>query len=112
MKRSSKLILIKLVHTAIWCVFASAVFYVLYAGIFDRVGTLVWVSVGLVFVEGIVLMIFKWRCPLTLLGRKYTDNHDVGFDIFLPVWLARNNKTIFSALFAIGLALVLWRIFA
>ena len=108
---NTKLILIKLTHTAIWLVLASAIFYVLYAGIFDRVNILVWLCIGLVFIEIIILLIYKWKCPLTLVGHKYTDNPRVGFDIFLPAWLARNNKKIFSALFSIGLAFVLWRVF-
>ncbi|MCL2408905.1 MAG: hypothetical protein FWC96_04730 [Oscillospiraceae bacterium] len=110
MRNNTKLILIKLLHTAIWCVMAAAVFYILHAGIFDRINLLVWFCVGLIFVETIVLLIFKWKCPLTLLGRKYTDNTGVGFDIFLPVWLAKNNKLIFSCLFTVGLVLVLWRV--
>ena len=108
---SSKLILIKLTHTAIWSVFVAAILYILFAGIFERVNVLVWICIGLVFIEGIVLLIFKWKCPFTLLGHKYTNDHHIGFDIFLPTWLAKNNKTIFSALFVIGLALVLWRVF-
>ena len=105
----AKLILIKLIHTAVWFVMASAVLYVLFAGIFDRVTILVWYCIGLIFVEGLVLLICKWKCPLTLLGRKYTNDPKTGFDIFLPAWLAKNNKAIFSTLFFIGLLLVLWR---
>jgi len=108
---SSKLILIKLTHTAIWSVFVFAILYMLFAGIFDRVNVLVWICIGLVLIEGVVLFICKWNCPFTLLAHKYTSDHHIGFDIFLPAWLAKNNKTIFSALFAIGLALVLWRVF-
>lgn len=111
MDNNAKLFFIKLLHTAIWCVLAAAVLYVLYAGLFDRVNALVWVSIGLVLMEGIILLICKWRCPLTLLGYKYTDDPAVGFDIFLPAWLAKHNKTIFTALFSIGLVLVLWRVF-
>ena len=106
---NKKLILIKLIHTAIWGVFIVAILYILYAGIFDNVSMLVWFCVGLVFVEGIILLICKGKCPFTLLGYKYTNNPRVGFDIFLPVWLAKNNKTIFSVLFSIGFILVLWR---
>jgi len=105
------LILIKLSHTAIWCVFVVALLYILYAGIFDKVNTLVWVCIGLIFFEGIILMICKGKCPLTLVGYKYADNPQTGFDIFLPIWLAKNNKIFFSILFIIGLALVLWRVF-
>ena len=102
----------QLIHTAIWCVFVSAIFYILYAGIFDNINALVWVCVGLILMEGIILLICKWRCPLTLLSAKYTSDQYDGFDIFIPKWLARHNKTIFTSLFVLGLALVLWRILA
>ena len=110
MTNNKKLLLIKLLHTAIWCVFVTAIFYILYAGIFDKVNLLVWICVGLVIAEGIILLIFKWKCPFTILGYNYTDNHDVGFDIFLPAWLAKHNKIIFSALFVVGLVFVVWRV--
>jgi hypothetical protein len=104
-----KLFLIKLAHTAIWCVFVAAILYVLYAGIFDRVNVLVWVCIGLVVIEGVILLVCKGKCPFTIMGYKYTDNPRVGFDIFLPKWLAKYNKIIFTTIFLIGLALVLWR---
>ena len=106
----NKLMLIKIAHTVIWCVFVIAILYILYAGIFDRVSGLVWFCIGLVFIEGIILLIFKGKCPFTLLGYKYANNPEIGFDIFLPAWLAKNNKLIFTSLFFIGLVLVLWRI--
>ena len=109
MNDDNKLILIKLTHTAIWGVFVFVILYVLYAGIFDRVSVLVWFCIGFVFIEGIILLICKGKCPLTLLGHKYTNSPSAGFDIFLPVWLARNNKTVFGTLFFIGFLLVLWR---
>jgi len=107
----SKLTQIKLAHTAIWLMFVSAILYVLFAGIFNRINALVWVCIGAVVVEGIVLLIFKGKCPFTIAGYKYAENPQIGFDIFLPVWLAKNNKIIFSTLFIIGLALVVWRVF-
>ena len=113
MKKSDdnkNLFFIKLTHTTIWCVFVVAIFYILYAGIFDSINLLVWFCIGLVFVEGIVLLICKGKCPLTLLGYKFTNNPEVGFDIFLPAWLAKNNKTIFTVLFILGSILVLWRV--
>ena len=104
------LTLIKLIHTAIWFILVVAILFVLYAGLFDQVNVLVWICIGLVLIETIVLLIFKWNCPLTILGRSYTNNPSLGFDIFLPVWLAKYNKMIFSVLFLIGLALVIWRV--
>ena len=109
MGNGSKLFLIRSLHTVIWFVMAVAIFYILYAGLFDRIGLMVWVCMGLVLVEGVILCAFKWQCPLTLLCRRYTDNYNVGFDIFLPRWLAQYNKLIFTALFLLGTILVTWR---
>jgi hypothetical protein len=64
----------------------------------------------LLFVEIAVLIANEWRCPLTNVAARYTDDRSENFDIYLPPWLARNNKLIFGWLFAIILAfaLVLW----
>jgi hypothetical protein len=58
-------------------------------------------------VEVLVLLLNRWRCPLTDVAARYTDDRRDNFDIHLPLWLARNNKTIFGGLFAIGLAYAL-----
>ena len=106
---AGKLIAVKLIHTLIWFVFVTAILYVCYAGAFDRVNRLVWFCIGAVIIESIVLLINKGRCPLTSLAGKYTDARPIGFDIFLPEWLARYNKILFSTVFIVGLILVLWR---
>ena len=105
-----KLIIIKLIHTIIWFIFVAAIMYVLYAGMFNKVNKLVWYCIGAVLLECAVLLINKWKCPLTPVAGKYTKNRSHNFDIFLPVWLAKYNKIIFSTLFIVGLSLVLWRI--
>lgn len=107
---ASKLLLIKLVHTLIWAFFVSVIGYILYAGIFNEVGTPVWIAIGMIVFEGIVLLINKGKCPLTPLAAQYTNNTDDNFDIFLPKWLARNNKIIFSLIYFLGVALVISRI--
>jgi hypothetical protein len=42
------------------------------------------------------------RCPLTDLAGRYTEERTDNFDIYLPLWLARRNKTIFGTIFAVG----------
>ena len=106
---AEKLTIIKLTHTIIWGIFVVAILYVCYAGVFNQVNKLVWFCIAAVLLEGIVLLINKRKCPLTSLACKYADVHPVGFDIFLPKWLAKHNKLLFSTIFLIGLSLVLWR---
>ncbi len=107
---SKKLLYIKLAHTIIWIFYVIIIGYVLYSGIYNRIGIYTWIAIGLVVFEGIVLLIFNGKCPFTILGYKYTDNAEVGFDIFLPKWLAKNNKAIFSTIFIIGIITIFYRV--
>jgi hypothetical protein len=107
---SSKLLTIKVVHTLIWAFFVLIILYILYSAIIDRIDILTWISIALIVVEGIILLINGWRCPLTTLGEKYTEHNDVGFDIFLPRWVAKNNKTIFTVIYLIGVIIVIYRL--
>jgi hypothetical protein len=68
------------------------------------------VAIGLVLLEGIILLIFNWRCPLTVAGYRYSDTKEVGFDIFIPKWIAKYNKFIFTIIFAAGFVLVFLRL--
>jgi len=111
MKRTHKLLAIKLIHTLIWAFFVVVIFYVLYSGIYDNITTYTWIGIGLVLVEGLVLLVFKMFCPLTLLAQKYSDSEKDNFDIFLPNWLAKHNKLIFTTIFVLALLLVLIRAF-
>ncbi len=105
-----KLLCIKLFHTIIWAFFVLVIFYILFAGVFDKINVYTFIAIGLVVIEGVILLLFGWRCPLTVVGKKYTDNHEIGFDIFLPKWFAKNNKTILGSLFGIGAVIVILRL--
>jgi hypothetical protein len=110
MDNKVKLLQIKLIHTVIWVFYTTIIFYVLYCGIADRINMYTWIAIGLVFLEGLILLLFKTSCPLTLIARKYLDSDKDNFDIFLPEWVARHNKTIFTIIFAIGLLTVGYRL--
>ena len=111
MENPEKLVLIKALHTLIWVFFVTVICYVLYSGIFNEVTVYTWLGIGLILGEGLVLMLFKMFCPLTVWARKYSDSQKHNFDIYLPEWLARYNKLIFTTIFLAGLILVLYRTF-
>ena len=110
MEAKSKLILIKLLHTAIWLFYVLIILYTLYAAIIDRIDFYFLIAVCLVLIEGVVLLINDWRCPLTRIGEQYSKDVSVGFDIFLPKWLAKHNKTIFTIIFSASVILAIYRI--
>ncbi len=111
MTAKTKLILTKLLHTLIWVFFVAVIFYVLYCGITGKITPLTWVAIGLVVFEGLILLIFRMRCPLTYVARRYSDSQKDNFDIYLPNWIAKYNKQIFTTIFVVGLILVLYRAF-
>ncbi len=106
---AGKLLTIKLLHTVIWAFFVTVIFYILYTGLTDSVNLYTWIGIALVIGEGLTLLIFKMFCPLTLLARKYSDSERDNFDIFLPNWLAKHNKLIFTVIFVVAVILVLYR---
>ena len=56
-----------------------------------------------------MLLFNKFRCPLTAVAARYTDDRRDNFDIYLPEWLARHNKIIFGTLYFAGVAFALTR---
>jgi hypothetical protein len=52
--------------------------------------------------ETLVLLLNRWRCPLTDVAARHTQDRRDNFDIHLPEWLARHNKLIFGSLFVAG----------
>ena len=105
-----KLILIKSLHTLIWLFYVFVIFWIWYSGIINNINVYTWICVALVVFEGLVLLIYRWKCPLTIIAQRYTDERRDNFDIYLPEWLARHNKTIFTSIFLGGLILVFFRI--
>jgi hypothetical protein len=59
--------------------------------------------------ECAVLTANHGRCPLTDWAARFTEDRAANFDIYLPEWLARNNKAMFGTLFAVNELIVLWR---
>jgi hypothetical protein len=96
LQNNRTLVLIKLVHTLIWVFFNVVIFYLLYAVIAGRIDRWVWICIGLIAAEGLVLVVFKNACPVTLVARRYSASERDNFDIYLPNWLARHNKLIYS----------------
>ena len=105
-----KLILIKTVHTLVWIFFNIVLAYLFYAAVTGHIGFWVWIGLGLFALEGIVLLVFKWTCPLTVLARRYSDSQADNFDIFLPNWLARYTNLIYTSLLVIVLVLLAYRL--
>ena len=95
-------------HTAIWAFFVACILAIWVFALQARYGAAALMT-GIVLIEVIVLSLNGWRCPLTAVAGRYTHDRRANFDIYLPVWIARNNKLIFGSLYGAGIALTLAR---
>ncbi|MDQ7815572.1 MAG: hypothetical protein RDU14_00940 [Melioribacteraceae bacterium] len=89
---------IKTIHTIIWVIMALATFYIGYSVIVMKFDLLFYISLFLILSESIVILVNSWRCPLTNIARKYTEEESPNFDIYLPLTIAKYNKEIFSVI--------------
>ncbi|HKM48170.1 MAG TPA: hypothetical protein VJX69_11300 [Terriglobales bacterium] len=103
-----KLQQIKLLHTTIWAVMAASILALPWLGWFGKFRGAFWLTM-LILGECLILGINHGRCPLTDMAARYTDDRACNFDIYLPLWLACNNKRIFGSLFVVGGFVALWR---
>jgi len=102
MRTAGALGTVKLIHTIVWAIFASCIFAI---PIFAVLGNYFYATLlgAAVLVEVLVLLFNHWSCPLTPIAARYTSDRRANFDIYLPEWVARYNKTIFGVAYLAGL---------
>lgn len=110
MNRKTSLIIVKIVHTIIWLFFNFVIFYLLFAVISNRIDKWTWIGIGCFAVEGIVLLIFKNSCPLTVIARRFSNSTRDNFDIYLPNWLAKYNKKIYITILGVVFLILIYRL--
>jgi len=110
-KNAAALRKVKLLHTVAWAFFAGCILLVPLAA-WQRRFDFALVLIMIVTVEVAVLVWNRFKCPLTDVAARYTDDRRDNFDIYLPLWLARYNKHIFGSLFAAGIlfTLIQWKL--
>jgi hypothetical protein len=100
------LIAIKVLHTVVWAFFVACILGIFVFARQGRLGLAV-VFIAVVLVEVLILAFNSMRCPLTDVAARYTEERGDNFDIFLPLWLARHNKSVFGTLYVVGIAYTL-----
>lgn len=107
MKPSEALVLVKTLHTVVWLFFVACIVAIPVAAHLGAFDVAAWAAAA-VALEVLVLVFNRWRCPLTGVAARYTGDRRENFDIYLPAWLARHNKTVFGVLFLVGLGYALY----
>ncbi len=110
MRNETKLTIIKIIHTLVWLFFNVVIFYMLYAVMVNKLDKWLWIGYGLFVLEGLTLLIFKFFCPLTVMARKYSASTKENFDIYLPNWLAKYNKIIYTSILVMIIGITVYRL--
>ena len=99
-----------MIHTLVWSCFNVVIFYMLYAVVINKIGWKLWMGYGIVLIEGLVLFAFNYVCPLTIIAHKYSASTSDNFDIYLPNWVARYNKLIYTAILIVISIITIYRL--
>jgi hypothetical protein len=100
------LLAIKLLHTLVWAIFVACILGIFVCAWLGRLDFAA-VLIGVVMGEVLVLLFNQMRCPLTGVAARYTSERTDNFDIYLPLWLAKHNKSVFGTLYVLGIAYTL-----
>ena len=101
---------VKLVHTLVWALFAGCIVALPIVASLGNIRAAL-ILIAVVGLEVVVLLINGFRCPLTGVAARYTQDRRDNFDIYLPLWVARYNKQIFGSLYVAGIVytVVQWK---
>jgi hypothetical protein len=112
-RNSVLLFLVQSVHSLVFWGVSASVFYVLYSAMVNRVTRWTKLAIGSVVVEGAILILYGWRCPLRIWAEALGAERGSVTDIFLPRWLADRIFQIYTPLFLMGcLALAARRLYS
>ncbi len=105
-----KLVIIKIIHTIVWVFFNTVICYMLYAVIVNKLDRWLWIGYLLIGLEGLILVIFKYSCPLTIIARKYSISSKDNFDIYLPNWLAKHTVVIYISILVVVTIITIYQL--
>jgi len=104
------LTLIRIVHSILSIYFLGSIVYIYYCAITRTNNNVLLFIIGSLLVEGLVIALNKWECPLTPLHNRYGDNKGF-FGLFMPQWTLPYVFPVLFALSILGFGLVYFRVF-
>jgi hypothetical protein len=106
-----KVLYIKVLHSTVFIFMVVCLFYIVYCAISGTYNWELAVAMGTIFLEGAVLMLYRWQCPFTIWAERNGAKHGAVTDLFLPDWLAPHTFKIFGAIFAVSTVWLVIRYF-
>jgi hypothetical protein len=101
---------IKFIHTVIFWILTGCIVFAFWSGAMNRISNWTLVAIAAVILEGIALLLFKGKCPLTVLAERMGAEHGSVADIFLPKWFSDRLFPICGTTFIVACGLVVYRL--
>jgi hypothetical protein len=76
----------------------------------DKITFLMWIGIGFMLLEGMVLIVNGWKCPLTIYAERIGAEDGSVTDIFLPKFISDQMFTIFGAISAVCFVMLVIRL--
>lgn len=100
---------VKFIHAIIFLLLLTATGIVVFSAVTGHINAATWLSFGSVVVEGIILMMNKWICPLTTFAEKLGAESGTVADLFFPRWLADRIFSINGTIFVVASVILVYR---
>jgi hypothetical protein len=99
------ILLIRTLHGLITVTFLSCIFYIYYSVFTGSRSYLLYLAVGLILIEGLVVSLNKGDCPLGPIHHKYGDDKAF-FELLLPKRQAKQAVPFLGLVTLIGILLL------
>lgn len=109
--KSSALFYIKLVHTLIFFFMVGCIAWTGYCAAARHYDWTLAIALGAIFLEGLLLLLNRFQCPITTLTQKLIGGNAAVTDVFCPEWIARNTFKIATVIVGIELIILAWGYF-
>jgi hypothetical protein len=97
---------IRSIHTLIALIMFASIGVVYYSAVSQTYDLWLYLSLGALFIEGVVITLNRGDCPLSYLQRKYGDDKAF-FELFLPKNVAKQMFRVNFLLVSIGCLILL-----
>ena len=101
---------IKTVHTLLLIFMIILVGITFFTLLLDKISHITWIGIGFIFLEGLILLINGWKCPLTVYAQDLGDGDGSVTGIFLPKFIANQMLRIFGMISVICFVMLLVRL--
>ncbi|MFC1640982.1 hypothetical protein ACFL2D_02960 [Patescibacteria group bacterium] len=105
--RNEQMILfVRVMHGVIVGMYCGCIMLIYYSGVTQKLTYYAMIAAGLLLLEGLVLMINRGTCPLTIVHRQFGDDKGF-FDIFVPKQYIHYVTPAFAAVALVGILLLI-----